>query len=313
MKITNTLDIKIRKVDSAFVVFSTTSECFEVPPSDSDYARMNQIYKTFRAMEVGDRAELLKHDDELYAYLIRNAEQIAVDNNIALTNALTNLINFFTEFSFEPNFRFVNTLARCTNSTNAKDYISNYFSLIDSPYINEITSKIKSKEFDTLIQPIVKTTPSKTVNNRLKLYYGSQGTGKTTIAQKETEGKCIVCNSSMLPSDLMEDFVFVDGKATFKPSMLWRCMEEGKSIVLDEINLLPFDSLRFLQGILDGKTEFQYKGNTVHINEGFMIIGTMNLTVNGMTYGLPEPLVDRCAEMRKFSLTANDLAKAILE
>ena len=312
MKITNTLDIKIRKADSTFVIFSTNSECFEVTPSDSDYSRMNEIYKMFRAIGETERAEKLNADSELYDYLIRNTEQIAVDKGTALTTALTSLIDFFTEFSFEPNFRFVNTLARCTTSKNAKEYISNYFSLIDSPYINEVVAKIKSKEFDNLIKPIVSTTPTKTVNNRFKLYYGSQGTGKTTIAQKETDGKCIVCNSSMLPSDLMEDFVFVDGKATFKPSMLWRCMEEGKSIVLDEINLLPFDSLRFLQGILDGKTEFQYKGNTVHINEGFMIIGTMNLTVNGMTYGLPEPLVDRCAEMRKFSLTADDLAKAIM-
>ena len=116
----------------------------------------------------------------------------------------------------------------------------------------------------------------------------------------------------MLPADLMEDFVFVDGKATFKPSMLWRCMEEGKPITLDEINLLPFDSLRFLQGVLDGKTEFQYKGNTVHINDGFMVIGTMNLSVNGMVYGLPEPLVDRCADMQKFKLTADQLMSAIM-
>jgi MoxR-like ATPase len=116
----------------------------------------------------------------------------------------------------------------------------------------------------------------------------------------------------MLPADLMEDFVFVDGKATFKPSMLWRCMEEGKPITMDEINLLPFDSLRFLQGILDGKTEFQYKGNTVHIKDGFAVIGTMNLSVNGMVYGLPEPLVDRCSYMEKFKLTAEQLMGAIM-
>ena len=108
------------------------------------------------------------------------------------------------------------------------------------------------------------------------------------------------------------DFIFDNGQATFKPSALWRSMVDGTPIVLDEINLLPFDSLRFLQTILDGKAEFLYKGNTVKIADGFKIIGTMNLTVNGMTYGLPEPLVDRAEDMQKFTLSAKDLLKAII-
>ena len=43
-----------------------------------------------------------------------------------------------------------------------------------------------------------------------------------------------------------------------------------------------------------------------------MVIGTMNLSVNGMVYGLPEPLVDRCAEMKKFALSAEQLMNAII-
>ena len=43
----------------------------------------------------------------------------------------------------------------------------------------------------------------------LKIYYGSAGTGKTTKAQKETAGRCMICNNSMLPADLMEDFIFI--------------------------------------------------------------------------------------------------------
>ena len=116
----------------------------------------------------------------------------------------------------------------------------------------------------------------------------------------------------MLPAALMEDFIFTDGNPDFNPSLLWNCMEEGKVIVLDEINLLPFDSLRFLQGIVDGKTEFSYKNRTVHIHEGFQIIGTMNLSLGGMVYGLPEPVVDRCAAAKEFNLSAEQLAKAIV-
>ena len=229
-------------------------------------------------------------------------------------SALQQLMDFFKEFEFEPNFRFVNTLCRMltVNATKAKEYINSYFELIDSPYKNEVKAKTTSKEFSIILNDLSALPPTKTVNQRFKLYYGSQGTGKTTIGQKESDGRCVVCNASMLPADLMEDFIFDAGKPSFKPSTLWECMEKGEAIVLDEINLLPFDSLRFLQGILDGKTEFNYKGRTVHINEGFMVIGTMNLSVNGMVYGLPEPLVDRCAEMKKFALTAEQLVGAIM-
>ena len=37
----------------------------------------------------------------------------------------------------------------------------------------------------------------------------------------------------------------------------------------------------------------------------------MNLTLGGVTYGLPEPLVDRCEDIREFVLSANQLMGAI--
>lgn len=123
---------------------------------------------------------------------------------------------------------------------------------------------------------------------------------------------CMVCHSAMLPADLMEDFKFENGQPNFKPSALQIAMTEGQKIVLDEINLLPFESLRFLQSILDGKSEFVYKGQTIIIKEGFQIIGTMNLTVNGCTFALPEPLVDRASELRKYTLTAETLIGALI-
>lgn len=228
--------------------------------------------------------------------------------------AMQKLINFFSEFQFAPSFRFVNTLTHTllANANEAPDYIHNYFALLDSPYVKEITEKIKSAEFQTITQALKENaTPSTNINQRIKIYYGSAGTGKTTLAQTETENRCIVCNNSMLPADLMEDFCFEDGHPSFKPSLLWDCMEKGLPVVLDEINLLPFDSLRFLQGIVDGKSEFYYKNRAVHIADGFQIIGTMNLTLNGMVYGLPEPLVDRCSSIREFTLTAEQLYNAV--
>lgn len=240
--------------------------------------------------------------------VVKTPKEICIDE-------LNHLMNFFSEFKFEPSFRFVNTFTHILKEQTvdkAIDYVRNYFSLLDSPYRNEIIEKMKCAEFTQLAKNLRDNSePTQYINQRFKVYYGSAGTGKTTLAQEEAENRCVVCNSSMLPADLMEDFCFEDGHPSFKPSLLWECMTKGQKIVLDEINLLPFDSLRFLQGIVDGKKQFYYKNRLITIADGFQIIGTMNLTLNGMVYGLPEPLVDRCCDMKEFKLTAEQLYNAV--
>ena len=232
-------------------------------------------------------------------------------NKDQLVDNCKKMMDFFTEFGFQPNFRFMNTFAFLGKSDKRK-YIKNYFELTDNGYAESVDEKMKSVEFKSLIDSFEQVKPSSKINNRFKLYYGSQGTGKTTKAIEEANGNVMVCHSAMLPQDLMEDFKFEDGKATFKPSALQLAMTEGTVIVLDEINLLPFESLRFLQSVLDGKQQFEYKGQTVVIKDGFKIIGTMNLTVNGVTYALPEPLVDRAEALVKFNLTADQLAASLM-
>lgn len=223
--------------------------------------------------------------------------------------ALTKLIDFFTEFNFAPSLRFVNTLAF---NADVNSYVTNYFLIQDFEYAHEIADKVKSREFKDIISRIRNgNKPTNIINNRMKLYYGEPGTGKTTQAMKEAD-KCIVCSSDMLPADLMQNFAFDDGKAGFEKSDLWIAMEEGKAIVLDEINMLPFESLRFLQGITDGKETIDYKGSPIHIKPGFQIIGTMNLTLGGVTMGIPAPLVDRCSDIKKFALDAECLMNALL-
>lgn len=228
-------------------------------------------------------------------------------------NVCTQLIDFFKDFEFEPNFRFVNTLKHnCTTIENARQYVCNYFRLTDNNYKSDIIEKTKSLEFKQLINELSKVNTSSTINSRFKVFYGSQGTGKTTQALKESNNVVMVCHSAMLPSDLLEDFKFEDGKPTFTHSALWNAMENGSKITLDEINLLPFESLRFLQSILDNKTEICYKGQTIHIKDGFQIIGTMNLTVNGNVFNLPEPLVDRALELKEYVLSAEQLTGALI-
>lgn len=252
-----------------------------------------------------------------YQILTQKNIQINTDkddvSNLAV-NVCNMLINFFKDFNFEPNFRFINTLSHHTESLDeCKEYIFNYFNLVDNQFKNDIVEKMKSKEFkDILFYNLQRLHTQKIINHRFKLYYGSQGTGKTTQALKETNNVVMVCHSAMLPSDLLEDFKFNDGKPEFKHSVLWDAMENGTKITLDEINLLPFESLRFLQSILDNKTEINYKGQVIHVKDGFQIIGTMNLVVNGSVFSLPEPLIDRAADLKMYKFTAEQLKDALI-
>ena len=298
---------------------------FSVPQSDPNWDTMNRFYNVVRSYSASRRAtETFILPDFITATTPEIAELVIEEEtpdepipeptkDEKLLAGLTSLIDFFSEFDFTPSYRFTNTLAHLANKIDrVKDYICNYFELMGSSYAVEVSEKVKSKEFEQIVANIAQYgVPDSYVNNRFKVYFGAAGTGKTTLAQTETENRCIVCNSSMLPSDLMENFIFRDGKPDFNPSVLWECMEQGKPIVMDEINLLPFDSLRFLQGIADGKSSFLYKNREVHIKDGFKIIGTMNLTLGGVTYGLPEPLVDRCEDIREFKLSPSQLMGAI--
>lgn len=319
MKIQHNVDITLHKDYSITCTINGIATKYTINDGDI-YNEARNLYYTAKSNTDSNRPMVLadmKCRGELSHLFPDGEETIPTtpeEQKKAMIMGLEQLTDFFSEFDFEPNFRFVNTLSMALQNSKKSgiEYIKDYFALTDNAYSAEVVDKMKSAEFDSILSSLMYLPPTKKINNRLKIYYGSQGTGKTTLAQSETEQRCVVCNSAMLPSDLMEDFIFIDGKATFKHSILWDCMEEGKAITFDEINLLPFDSLRFLQTILDGKTEFIYKGNTVHIADGFKIIGTMNLSVNGMVYNLPEPLVDRSEELRKFTLTAENLLSAII-
>ena len=319
--------VEIVKKNSGHIIFKSNGKSICVEPSAPDYAEWAWLYNNLFHRNESDRpsvyqACITNGIEPLKSFFdnVSASGEVAEDvpeptSEEKLREALEKLINFFKEFEFEPNFRFVNTLSfkAKENDDCAKDFIKNYFSLVDNSYKTEVANKVNSMEFKEILNSLRENSnPQSHINTRFAVYYGSAGTGKTTLAMDEANNRCIVCNASMLPSDLMEDFVFAEGKPTFQKSVLWNCMENGLPIVLDEINLLPFDSLRFLQGILDGKKEFDYKGHKVTIADGFKVIGTMNLTIGGMVYGLPEPLIDRCADMRQFKLSADQLLGAVI-
>lgn len=314
MKINGTFEM-VKKKDSGKIIVSNGSysgyltDVFSCTEGEAE-----TCYNDLRNTKEENRAEVYRQYYERYTARKNEVESEPEQQSSLepdkLARGLNNMINFFKEFNFAPSFRFVNTLARKGREA-AKSYVLNYFSLMDSPYAEELSHKVDSPEFEGVLNDFFVKEPSQHINKRFKVYYGAQGTGKTTRALEETANQCVVCNASMMPADLMEDFTFDDGKAVFHPSALARAMEAGTAITLDEINLLPFDSLRFLQGIFDGKTEFLYKGNEIRIADGFKVIGTMNLAINGAVYGLPAPLVDRCEDIENFELNAESLMAAI--
>lgn len=313
MVIKNDKQICINKYGDLWTnMLSTTWQKVEDPMIKDCLTKLYKICRK-RSIPQAQKDDAIDRTISVLLNSIEESKKVEVETQKVKTT-LQHLIDFFSEFSFEPNFRFVNTLQKYAASSyqSCCEYVSNYFKLTDNGYANAIIEKMKSTEFKCIVSDLHSVPITKSVNTRLTLYYGSQGTGKTTQAIKEADGNCMICHSAMLPSDLMEDFKFEDGKAAFQPSALCKAMTEGKKIVLDEINLLPFESLRFLQSILDGKKEFEYKGNTINIADGFMVIGTMNLVVNGLTYSLPEPLVDRASRLKRFSLTADTLLGALI-
>lgn len=302
MKITDSVNI-VRKNSGTYAFFKNnaiaTVEDIGLTPDI-----IEEFYKTALKMSYADREEYFAKVLEECHNRSEASSTPAAENSDTI---FSDFLNFFNDFNFTPSFRFLNTLVNLKNEA----YIGNYFALMNSPYADDVRAKVTSVEFQELEKKLFNMVPTKKINNRFSIYFGTQGTGKTTHALEETNNCCVICNSSMSPAEIMEDFVFDEGKPTFQWSEFARAMMEGRPITLDEINLLPFETLRFLQGLLDNKPSFMYKGREVRIKDGFRIIGTMNLVVNGCTFGLPEPLVDRCSEIREFKMMPNFLAGAI--
>ena len=228
----------------------------------------------------------------------------------ALEKAIHDLRQFFVEFQFSPNARFINTFAlRCVESFDAgRRYAANYFKLIDSPFAQAIEDKMKSPEFNSIMGIFSLNKPSRVINTRLKVYFGEPGSGKTTKAMKEANNLCVICKGDTQPEQLLQDFDFDRGQPGFMSSAFSKAIKEGKTIVLDEFNSLPLYIQKLLQGILDNKPSFEFKGETVQIHPNFNVIATMNLFIQGAAMSLPEAIVDRCSDIVEFEPSDKDLA-----
>lgn len=258
-------------------------------------------------------------EDEIKSRLYENNATSKNDLSIANKDEVTaakdeviiacqNLINFFNQFDFKPSFRFVNTLVLCEDPM---EYTRNYFKIFDSQYALDVAEKIKSAEYSAILKSIRACIPKNIINTHFEIFFGEPGGGKTTYAYNLCS-KRIVCSSEMLPDALMQVFDFEEGKAKFKQSDLWLAMENGESILLDEFNMLPYESLKFIQGITDNKEEFDFKGFKIKIHKNFKIIGTMNLYTEQGCIPISHALADRASNIREFIVTAEDLASSLI-
>lgn len=258
------------------------------------------------SVNVTPKKKVARKPKKQYPKMDYTAEEIEF-----MENTVQQYMDFCKDLEFEPSIRNVNVFAyKCQDSlADAKDYFVQRLRLCCGEY-EMAYEKVKSDEFKALVEKFAQfRLNGEKINSRLVIYEGIPGGGKTTKAMREANGNCIICNSSMIPSDLIEDFKLKDGKGNLIPSPLRHAMENGEKILLDEINTLTMDCFRFLQGLTDNKESFKFKDEEIEINEGFQIIGTMNLFVNGNPYPLTPQLCDRCADITEFKLTNKKLVK----
>ena len=86
-------------------------------------------------------------------------------------------------------------------------------------------------------------------------------------------------------------------------------MKNGEPIIIDEINHLKYETLVGMQDFLDNTDKFvTSRKEEVIIKDGFKIIGTMNLDIDGAVFSLPEAIVDRCYNLEEFETTPEVLA-----
>lgn len=232
--------------------------------------------------------------------------------------AVEKLNAFLSEFSFfrdGVSMRFINTFARAKDKASKEEFLKSYCAVAQMEDYPDLVEKMKSPEFKQVCD-LFKTTPSRSVNNRLAVFYGSPGGGKTYAAEEACkvinggEYETMVCSPSMDASDMLYAYRldYETDKRGYVPTGLLKAMLAGRAVVLDEINLLPMEARMFLQNILDNKSKVSVMGVELPIKEGFFVIGTMNLETGMGMAPLPLPLVDRACVVKEFKTTAAQAA-----
>ena len=239
-----------------------------------------------------------------------------------MTSTYKDFLKFFSETSFKPSIRMIDTLSRL-NLKSGQNYIGWFMELINHPDREVIVPKLKSDEWKNIhsqMLDIYKKVGKSIdpINTRLEIVYGPNGTGKTYDVIKEYQEKypdigVMACSSSMSSAeDLLQVFDFDEGgKPVFKDSPLTEAIKKDQPVILEEARLMQQSAMAFLQSLLDCKDYVDTCRGRLYIGPNFKVIMTMNLEVNGVVYELPEPIVDRAQVINKKEMNA-DLAASIL-
>ena len=324
--------VAAKKATIDFTGFTAADTAF--PAASDRYNRYNYVLRRRGKLEAGPvdfasgtvpaapvnepkEAEDLAADEILKAVL-PEAPARRVLTRSEKVSLIKKLTDFFSEFKFVPQVRFVNTIAQLP-ATEIPDYCIGYFSLTNNTYVRDIERKMRSPEFQDLCESIAETAESH-VNQRLEIFYGEPGGGKTFTAMASNPGAAVVvCHPGMSPDELFRGFDFeretdADGNVTgshaiFKECAIRSAMENGEPVILDEINLLSTECLRTLQAICDSKDSVTINNDVVAIRPGFKVVGTMNLVVDEQVFGLPGPLVDRAMKIEHFQMAPEKMAE----
>ena len=239
-----------------------------------------------------------------------------------MTSTYKDFLKFFSETSFKPSIRMIDTLSRL-NLKSGQNYIGWFMELINHPDREVIVPKLKSDEWKNIhsqMLDIYKKVGKSIdpINTRLEIVYGPNGTGKTYDVIKEYQEKypdigVMACSSSMSSAeDLLQVFDFDEGgKPVFKDSPLTEAIKKDQPVILEEARLMQQSAMAFLQSLLDCKDYVDTCRGRLYIGPNFKVIMTMNLEVNGVVYELPEPIVDRAQVINKKEMDAS-LAASIL-
>lgn len=160
-------------------------------------------------------------------------------------------------------------------------------------YITLILNREKRQQYEAGIvlteqmQTVINDILPSIINGRPALFVGETGGAKTALAefisrfyfQKEPE--FISGYGDVNSYQLMGKTGLVKGETAFESGPIIRAMEEGKLLILDEMNAMPADFLKRINKVLqlrpgDTFTIQEDSGREVKIQPGFAIIATAN-------------------------------------
>lgn len=223
--------------------------------------------------------------------------------------------SFYKDFNYTVDNRQMNTLL----TKEAPDFMTQIkacmlLSGVDENVLSDLDNKSKSIEWETLNNRIIDWRNlgfTKAINERLVIYFGAPGQGKSTAANalamqhdNLTDLRNVLtfqASMGLMAEDLFSAYNPVSKR--YELTALGIAARDGRCVIIDEVNNLSPDCLRVLQTLLDNsKTLNDNHGfGNIEIKPGFMVIFTMNEKTNDGRFTLPDALISRAFKVVNFN------------